>query len=100
MHAGLVPIVSRESGVDVTPETGILLERSSIDEIRARVVELSRRSPAELEATSLRAWRWVRAHHTRDRFAAAYREALLELIHRLRPELRRALAAAGRAPSG
>lgn len=98
MHAGLVPIVSRESGVDVTPETGILLERSSIDEIRARVVELSRRSPAELEATSLRAWRWVRAHHTRDRFAAAYREAVLELLHRLRPELRRALAAAGRAP--
>lgn len=91
MHAGLIPIVSRESGVDVTPATGIVLERSTHDEIRARVLEVSARSPAELEATALESWQWVRAHHTRERFAAGYRAAVLELVARLRPELRRSL---------
>jgi glycosyltransferase involved in cell wall biosynthesis len=87
MHAGLVPIVSRESGVDVTPATGIVLERSSIDEIRERVLEVSRRSPGELAATGRRAWDWARRHHTRERFAARYREAMLEILDRFRPEL-------------
>jgi glycosyltransferase involved in cell wall biosynthesis len=91
MHAGLIPIVSRESGVDVTPMTGVVLERSTLDEIRARVLEIAARSPAALEATALKSWQWVRAHHTRERFAAAYRDAVLQLVARLRPELRRSL---------
>ena len=83
--------MSRESGVDVTPETGIVLEHSTLDEIRERVLEVSARSPAALEATALKTWQWVRAHHTRERFAAGYREALLQLVDRLRPELGRSL---------
>lgn len=87
MHAGLVPIVSRESGVDVTPETGVVLERSTLDEIRERVLELSRRGVPELAATSRRAWDWVRREHTREAFAARYRGALGEILERFRPEL-------------
>ena len=34
-----------------------------------------------------------REHHTRERFAAEYRRALVEILHRFRPELARRLAA-------
>jgi glycosyltransferase involved in cell wall biosynthesis len=87
MHAGLIPIVSRESGVDVTSQTGVVLATSTSDEIRDRVLEISRRPPQELLATSRAAWEWVRRNHTRARFSARYREALLEIFDRFRPEL-------------
>jgi len=87
MHAGLIPVASRESGVDVTPLTGVVLATSTPDEIRDRVLELSRRSPQELAATSRAAWDWVRRTHTRARFSTTYRDALLEILDRFRPEL-------------
>jgi glycosyltransferase involved in cell wall biosynthesis len=87
MHAGLVPIVSRESGVDVTPETGFVLERSTHEEIRERVLAVATMPPDALEAKSRSAWLWVRRHHTRERFAARYREAMAEILGRFRPEL-------------
>ena len=91
MHAGIVPIVSRESGVDVTAETGTVLENSSIEEMRARVLEIARTSPEALQAKSRRAWGWVREHHTRERFTTGQRAALLEIVRTLRPALHRSL---------
>lgn len=89
MHAGLIPVLSRESGVDLEPSYGIELETSSIEEIRARVRELAARPPGELATLSRNAWTWVRAHHTRERFSAGYRAALREILARFRPELSR-----------
>ncbi|MEO8274689.1 MAG: glycosyltransferase [Thermoanaerobaculia bacterium] len=91
MHAALIPVLSRESGVDLSPAYGIELESSSVDEIRSRVLELSRRSPAELTQMSRNAWEWVRAHHTRERFSQVYRESLLEILQRFRPQTARAI---------
>lgn len=87
MHAGLIPVLSRESGVDLDPDYGVTLVHSSLDEIRDRVRGLAARPPDELAAMSRSAWEWVRAHHTREQFARAYRQALLEILERFRPAL-------------
>jgi hypothetical protein len=91
MHAGLIPMLSRESGVDLDPAYGIELASSSVEEIRACVLELAARPPEELETMSRNAWHWVRTHHTRERFTAGYREALLGILDRFRPALARAV---------
>ena len=87
MHAGLIPVLSRESGVDLDPEYGVELQFCTHEEIRDRVLELARRPPDELAAKSRCAWEWVRAHHTRERFSLAYRQSLLEILERFRPAL-------------
>ena len=91
MHAGLIPVLSRESGVDLDPEYGIELVHSSLEEIRGRVLELAAQPPETLEAMSRNAWEWVRAHHTRDQFARGYRRSLREILERFRPALAQAV---------
>lgn len=73
MHAGLVPVVTREASVDVDDSCGMLLPEPSVPTIREVVRELSSRSPADLRALAGRAWRLARERHTRETFAAAYR---------------------------
>jgi len=72
MHAGLIPIVSRESSVDIDPRYGCLLPDCGVDTIRACVQELSGRPAAERRAMRSAAWRFAREHHTRAQFTAAY----------------------------
>lgn len=88
MHAGIVPILSRESGLDLPTGTGWLLESSTLEEIRERVLAVAAMPPEALAATTLRAWQWVRTQHTRERFANVYEAAMLEILARFRPELR------------
>jgi len=95
MHAGLIPVLSRESGVDLDPDYGVELVSSSLEEIRGRVLELAARPPAELEAMSRSAWEWVRAHHTRDQFSRSYRRSLFEILERFRPALARSVGERG-----
>lgn len=87
MHAGLIPLVTREVGVDIAPGCGVLLDDPSVEGIRAAVAALAARPAAELEALARGAWSYARAHHTRERFAAVYRQRMLEILDRFRPEL-------------
>jgi glycosyltransferase involved in cell wall biosynthesis len=86
MHAGLIPIVSREASVDVDESFGIILESSTIEEIRAAVRELAARPAPELERMARRAWEFAREHHTRERFAREYRNVALQIMAAYRPE--------------
>jgi glycosyltransferase involved in cell wall biosynthesis len=79
MHAGLIPIVTRESGVDVEPERGILLPDATIASIQKAIRNLSGQSAAELETRARAAWTWVRETHTRERFKQEYRAWVREL---------------------
>jgi glycosyltransferase involved in cell wall biosynthesis len=80
MHAGLIPIVSGESGVDVDPSFGIRLPDCSIRSIQAAVRELSDRPAVELERMGRKAWEFARANHTRERFVEEYRKVAAELV--------------------
>lgn len=85
MHAGLIPIVTREASVDITPDRGVVLPRASVASIQAAVKALSARPPAELNAMARAAWIWARATHTREGFKQEYRAFVQELTPRKRP---------------
>lgn len=87
LHAGLVPVVSAESGVDLPDGCGTTLVTSSIHEIDEAVQALSQRPSAELEAMARQGWTFARSRHTRAAFAQRYAEVidgLLDVRHRPR----------------
>ena len=87
LHAGIVPVVTPETGVDVTAEFGVVLQEATVEAVREAVIALSRRPAADLAAMARRGWEWARVHHTRERFSAAYRSAVVEIVRRFRPAL-------------
>ena len=93
MHAGLIPVVTPEVGLDVAPAWGVVLEAPSVESIRAAARGLAARPAAELAAMARGAWEHARAHHTRDAFSAAYRAQMLAILERFRPALRARIAA-------
>jgi glycosyltransferase involved in cell wall biosynthesis len=82
MHAGLIPIVSREASVDVDRSFGLVLKDCSIEEIRTSVREVSNLSSDVLEAMSRRAWDFARAHHTKETFSQQCRTLIAEIVNR------------------
>jgi hypothetical protein len=73
MHAGLVPLVSRESGVEVG-DFGQFLPQSTIPAIRQSAREFSRRSAEDVRARSRAAWEFARRHYTRAAFLESFRQ--------------------------
>ena len=80
LHAGLIPIVSYESGVDVSSEYGVILKECIIEEIKNSVKKISGLSPQELRQMSRKAWEFARANHTRERFAEEFKRAITKII--------------------
>ena len=72
MHAGLIPVISYESSVDIE-NSGIIFEKISKDEIKKEVKRISQMSPQQCNEIARRAWETARKHHTRDIFATSYR---------------------------
>lgn len=73
MHAGLIPIVSFESGVD-TGSYGVTLKENSIKAIQDAVRGLATTNASELRERAIGAWNYARANHTRERFAQVFGE--------------------------
>lgn len=72
MHAGLIPIVNKESGVE-TKNFGVLLEDSTVSSIKLAVKKLSEEPVTNLKERSLMAWKYVNKVHTRENFAKEFR---------------------------
>jgi hypothetical protein len=79
MHAGLIPVVTREASVD-TEHFGVVLENASVESIREAVVKLSQTGPDELEKRARAAWEFARGHHTREIFAEHYDRFVREVV--------------------
>lgn len=79
MHAGVIPIVSYESSVDVG-DFGVILKDCSIDEIKISMRTVSSLPTEELKRMSRRAWEYARANHTRERFAEEYQKVIKRII--------------------
>jgi glycosyltransferase involved in cell wall biosynthesis len=79
LHAGLVPVVSYESGLDVE-EFGVVLTDCSIGEIKTAIEHVSSLSGANLRERSERAWEYARARHTREQFAKEYDAAVEKIM--------------------
>jgi len=72
-HAGLVPLVTRETGFDIG-DFGMRVREGSVEAVCEAVRAFAEESPAQVEARCRAAWEFVRAEHTRDRFRREYRE--------------------------
>jgi glycosyltransferase involved in cell wall biosynthesis len=84
MHAGLIPVVNRESSVDLTPANGVMLLDSTVASIQHAVRNLAERSPEELEGMARQAWATARATHTRENYAQRYREVIRDIEKKYR----------------
>jgi len=80
MAAGLIPIVSRQVGMDVTPDFGVLLEDDTPAGVRAAVRELAARPEAELRAMARRAWEIARTRHSLERYKAVVGEVIERIL--------------------
>jgi glycosyltransferase involved in cell wall biosynthesis len=79
MHAGLIPVVSYESGVDVH-DFGFTLKDCSVANIINTIRHIMTLSQNELQNRSRKAWKFARRCHTRENFAREYRKVILEII--------------------
>ncbi|MBL4903602.1 MAG: glycosyltransferase [Desulfocapsa sp.] len=79
MQAGLIPIVTYESSVEVG-EFGVTLPDDSIESICESVKKLSNLPAVELKKRSKATWEFARAHHSRKNFTNEYKKIILEII--------------------
>jgi glycosyltransferase involved in cell wall biosynthesis len=79
MSAGLIPILSRQSGVDVD-DFGFLLRDCTVDEIRAAVITLSSLSADRLRCMSRAAWKRTVENHSREAWTLNYRRVAREIL--------------------
>jgi glycosyltransferase involved in cell wall biosynthesis len=79
MQAGLLPIISYESGANVY-DFGEILHTSSVEEIKATVRKIANLPAAQLKVMACKAWEYARANHTKEKFAQAYRHAVEQML--------------------
>lgn len=79
MHAGLLPIVNKETGVEVG-EFGILLPDSDIETLKLAIRDIASSDPETLKMRSNAAWRYVQEHHTREQFGRTFRTFIDSII--------------------
>lgn len=82
MHAGLIPMIPDEASVDFDAECGVRLTDPSVEGLRAAVRELGARPPTELRAMAVAAHARANRDHTRETFAAAYRDRVGQWLGR------------------
>jgi glycosyltransferase involved in cell wall biosynthesis len=80
MHAGLIPIVSYESSVDVHDDFGVILKESSVEEIKNSIQTVANLPAFQLKNMARKAWEFARNNHTREKFAESYRNTIEKII--------------------
>jgi glycosyltransferase involved in cell wall biosynthesis len=76
LHAGLIPIISYESGVDIDEDFGIILRNCSVEAIKDSIRRISSKPAQELEQMSRSAWEFAKENYTREKHFEAYRKAV------------------------
>lgn len=71
MHGGLIPILSRETGVEIK-DFGVLLDSCSIESVQRAVRELTAETAAQLEVRASKTWEYATMYHSRDAFAQSF----------------------------
>jgi glycosyltransferase involved in cell wall biosynthesis len=76
MQAGLIPVVTYESGIDVGGGRGVMIEALTVEAVRAAVEQTAAMPEEELQAMARRAWQSARDNHTLERFSEEFRKAV------------------------
>ncbi|MGA9033492.1 MAG: glycosyltransferase [Sulfuricaulis sp.] len=79
MQAGLIPVVTREAGIDVQ-DFGILLKDASIGEIQDAVESLAKLPASQLKEMSRKAWEYTRENHSAEKYTRDYQSMLAQIL--------------------
>lgn len=79
MRAGLIPIVTRETGIPIE-DFGITLGNASVQEIRSAVRRLAALSTEELVLRTQRTWEYAAAHHSHEAYSEVYDKIVRKII--------------------
>lgn len=79
MHAGLIPLVSYESSVDVE-DFGVMFKDNSVNTIQDAVRMVSALPPDQLRGMARKAWEFARANHTKEKFTEEYKKLVLTVL--------------------
>ncbi len=71
MHAGLIPVCSREASVDLG-NFGVTIKDSTVESVMESVNTIAREPAPIVELRARHAYEHARRHHRRDLFASAY----------------------------
>lgn len=71
MHAGLVPVATREASVDLG-EAGLLIPKGSLSEVARIIREAADLTPNSLKNRAMETWQRVRRDHTLSNFKIRY----------------------------
>jgi len=74
MHAGLIPIVSYESSVDVSDDFGLVLRDCSIEGIKNAIQMVSHLPIEKLKKMAQETWEFARENHTREKYTEEYQK--------------------------
>lgn len=85
LRAGLIPIISRQSGVDVG-SFGVSLSDCSVHAIQETVSAVAAQPADMLGRRAREAWEYARMNHSRERFAEEYRRTIDTILTRRRSE--------------
>ncbi len=80
LHAGVIPLISYESGIDVD-DFGVILKDNSISTIKNAVQRISNLPAEQLQQMARKAWEYARANHTREKFSEEYKKAILTIMN-------------------
>jgi glycosyltransferase involved in cell wall biosynthesis len=79
MHAGLIPVVTHETGVPAEP-FGFEIESLTVNAVQSAVRAVTALSPEQLRKRSELAWAHANEHHTRERFSEVYRRIMINIL--------------------
>lgn len=79
MQAGLIPVVTREAGIDVQ-DFGVMLKDASISEIRDAVERLASLPTSRLREMSRKTWEYARDNHSAEKYTGAYRTMITRIL--------------------
>ena len=77
--AGLIPIISRESGITVD-DFGLLLNGCTVEDIRSAARYVAALPAEELVIRARRAWEYAATHHSHDAYREAYDKIAQKII--------------------
>lgn len=79
MQAGIIPVISNESGIDIH-DFGVILKDCSLNEIKESIRKVSDLPASELEDRTRRAWEFARATYTRENYVVEYQKAIRQIM--------------------
>jgi glycosyltransferase involved in cell wall biosynthesis len=79
MQAGLIPVVTREAGIDVQ-DFGILLNDASVSEIQDAVDRLAKLPASHLQKMSRKAWEYTRENHSAEQYTRDYQAMIASIL--------------------